>query len=52
METYIVTGIDRNGKRFRKEYDDAFTAMHINLWRGNVWRLVDGKKTRIKSVYN
>jgi hypothetical protein len=52
MATYIVTGIDRSGKRFKREYDDAFWAMRINLWRGNVWQVIDGKRKRIKSVYN
>lgn len=51
---YIVTGLDRDGKRFRLIYTQATTAFFINLWRGHVWgvRKVDGKREKLKSVYN
>lgn len=50
--TYIVTGVDRNGKRFVKQYSEKFWAMGINLWRGSVWEVTDGKRRLIKRVYN
>ena len=49
---YIVTGIDRNNKRFRLTYKNKMMALSINLWRGSVWESIDGKRKLIKRVYN
>ena len=49
---YVVTGVDRDNKRFSMQYSDIRYAMGINLWRGNVWEVIDGKRRRIKSVCN
>ena len=49
---YVVTGVDRNGKRFSITYSDLMTANCINLWRGSVWRESGGKRTLLKRVYN
>ena len=51
--TYVVTGILRDGKRFRLQYADKATALSINLWCGTVWEVDErGKRKRIKAVYN
>ena len=52
MTYYIVTGVLTNGRRFKLQYSDYRQAMGINLWRGNVWEVIDGKRKRIKSVTN
>jgi hypothetical protein len=51
-DRYIVTGIDRSGRRFRKEFSSWFFASCTNVWRGTKWLLRDGKRWRIKSVSN
>lgn len=49
---YEVTGTDRGGKRFKISTTILAYALSINLWRGSVWEVVDGKRTRIKEVWN
>ena len=51
---FIITGIDRSGKRFRLSYSTPFMAFAINLWCGTVWgvRKIDGKRERLKRVIN
>jgi hypothetical protein len=50
---YVVTGVTVHGKRFRPLYTDSYIyAMGINLWRGSVWKLENGKRRLIKRVYN
>ena len=50
---YLVTGKDRNGKRFRLRYVDAFWAFSINLWKGSVWGVLDsGKRVLLNRVSN
>lgn len=50
---YLVTGIDRAGKRFRIETDSYIHAMGINLWQGSKWRVSeDGKKKLLHTVTN
>lgn len=51
-DSYIVTGVDRDGKRFRKSYTNPHFALAINLWNGSVWQVRDGKRKLIKRVYN
>jgi hypothetical protein len=53
-DRYHVTGIDRDGKRFKIETSNPYHALGINLFRGNVWQVKVGqtKRKRIKSVYN
>lgn len=55
---FVVTGITTNGKRFRLTYKadkpGFYTAMGINLYRGNVWgiRADNGKRKLLKNVWN
>jgi hypothetical protein len=53
--TYEVTGEDRSGKRFKLTFKGeaaGFQAKGINLWRGSVWRVRNGKRTLIDRVSN
>lgn len=50
---YVVTGVDRYGKRFRFTYNNAMWAFGINLWKGSVWGVLDnGKRKLLKRAYN
>ena len=52
-EKFIVTGVERmNGRRFVIGPTDEFHAMCINLWRGSVWEVIDGKRKLVKRVWN
>ena len=51
--TYVVTGVDRSGRRFRQVHSSYFVADNINLYRGSVWEQgTDGKRRLLKRVYN
>ena len=53
METYyILNGKDKNGKKFRLESKNGYYLSCHNVWRGNLWRVENGKKTRIKTWFN
>jgi hypothetical protein len=55
QDTYEVTGEDRSGKRFKRTFTGEgaeFQAKGINLWRGSVWRVRNGKRTLIDRVFN
>lgn len=50
---YVVTGVDRSGRRFQKIYSEPQWALGINLWRGSVWeQSPDGKRTLLRRVWN
>jgi hypothetical protein len=50
---YKVTGVDKNGKRFKIETDSRMYAFGINLWNGSVWELQkDDKWKLLRRVYN
>jgi hypothetical protein len=51
-DTYLVTGVMRDGRRFRIPTDNWHYAQAINLWRGSKWLVRDGKRHRILAVYN
>lgn len=51
--SYDVTGVDRNGKRFKLSYKDAWMARGINLWQGTKWGVrADGTRKKLVEVYN
>lgn len=50
MSKYVITGIDRSGRRFKPIYTD--TPWHYNIWRGTVWKIVNGKRKKVKEIYN
>ena len=49
---YAVTGVTTDGKRFRLSYSSIMQALGINLYRGSVWEVKNGKRKLIKRVYN
>lgn len=50
---FHVTGITRNGKRFKLVYSSLYMAMSINLYRGSVYAVLDnGTRKLLKRVYN
>lgn len=52
--TYVVTGVDRNGIRFKPiRTTNAIHASGINLFRGSLWEETnDGKRKLLKRVWN
>jgi hypothetical protein len=51
-DRYVVTGVTRDGQRFRQEWTNPMHALMINLWQGSVWLVRDGKRRLIKRVFN
>jgi hypothetical protein len=51
-DRYLVTGIDRAGKRFRIDTASFQHANGINVWHGTKWLLRDGKRWKLWDVYN
>lgn len=50
MSKYVITGVDRNNKRFAPIRTN--TPQHYNIWRGTLWEIVDGKRKRVLIYYN
>ena len=47
---YVITGIDRYGKRFRIHTD---TPQHYNIWKGTLWKILEnGKRKKILTYFN
>lgn len=44
---YKVTGVDKNGKRFKIETNSRMHAFGINLWNGSVWQLQENNKWKL-----
>jgi hypothetical protein len=51
-DVFHVTGVDRDGKRFKIVTEDWNHASNINLWRGSRWLVRAGKRWLINRVYN
>jgi hypothetical protein len=51
-DKYLVTGIDREGKRFYLLYNYWHVAKAINVWKGSRWLIRDGKRVLIQRIYN
>ena len=49
---YLVTGIDKRGKRFALSFNNLLYVMSINLWKGSVWKIKNGKRILIKRFIN
>jgi hypothetical protein len=48
---YVITGTDRNGKRFKPIKTN--TPQHYNIYEGSLWELKEnGKRKLIKRYYN
>ena len=46
---YIITGKDKDNKRF---VISTTTPQHYNIWSGTLWKIVDGKRKKVKEYYN
>lgn len=51
--SYHVTGVTRDGKRFKIVTKSEIHAAGINLWRGTKWGVRnDGTRKKLQEVYN
>lgn len=51
--SFVATGVDRRGKRFRITSDNWLYIAGVNVWRGNKWGILPtGKRKLIQSVFN
>lgn len=51
-DSYLVTGVDTDGRRFRIETGSWLHASGLNLYRGTRWLVRDGRRYRINAVFN
>lgn len=51
-DKYVIVGTDVDGKKFRQVHTEWRWASQINLHRGRVYLLRDGKRWLVKSVWN
>ena len=49
MTKYIITGILKNGRRFKPIHTD--TPQHYNIWKGTVWKINNEKRKMIIRYY-
>lgn len=50
---FEVTGVDIRGRRFRKIVtNNVYHAFGINLYRGSVWKVENGKRVLLQRVWN
>ena len=57
ISKYIVTGVDRNGKRFKKVFEGNAAGFMmcrgINVWRGSKWFVNKaGRKILMQRIWN
>ncbi len=50
--TYLCTGVNRNGKRFKRSGENKMYIWSINAWRGSYWIVTNGKRKLSHRVYN
>lgn len=51
-DAYLVTGLDRAGKRFRIKTSNWAHARGINVWRGSKWLVRAGKRYLVQRITN
>jgi hypothetical protein len=51
-DMYEVTGVDRDGKKFKITTHSWQHAQGINVWRGTKWLVRDGHRHIIQRIYN
>ena len=49
MQKYVITGTDRNGRRFKIE---TATPQHYNIWRGSLWAVKENGRRILVKRYN
>ena len=53
FKEFHVTGISRDGKRFKLMFNSFQAAININLYQGSVWGVNEkGKRILLKRVFN
>lgn len=52
--TYLITGVDKSGRRFRKSCGQSLNyALSHNVWRGTLWAvLTNGRRVKIHAWSN
>lgn len=51
QKDFVITGIDRNGKRFKPIKTN--TPQHYNIYKGSLWKITEnGKRKLVKRYYN
>jgi hypothetical protein len=50
MERYVWTGKDARGRQFKPIFTN--TPQHYNIFHGTLWEMIDGKRKKIRSVWN
>jgi hypothetical protein len=51
-DQYHVTGVDAQGKRFKKVTDNPHYALGFNLHRGTIWLVRADRRVAIRRTYN
>jgi len=49
---YHITGVTTRNKRFKIVTSNYVHAMGINLYRGSVWAVSNGKRKLIRRIFN
>jgi hypothetical protein len=49
VNKYVITGVLVSSKRFKPIH--TTTPQHYNIWKGTLWKLVDGKRKRVLTYY-
>ena len=49
-KNYVITGISRDGRRFKPIH--TTTPQHYNIWQGTIWELVEGKRKKVREIFN
>lgn len=44
---FLITGTDKNGNPFKIHTE---TPWHYNIWKGTIWKLIEGKKKLVKRI--
>ncbi len=53
FSSFAVTGIDRNGRRFKMESENYFYLRSVNVWQGTLWGVrKDGSRKALRKYYN
>jgi len=50
--SYVITGIDKSGKRFKIESANYHYIAYINVWKGTLWGIKGNKKRKRLRIYN
>ena len=51
-DKYLVTGVDRDGRKFKYHFESWRWASGVNVWNGCKWLIRNGKRHLIQKVSN